>query len=101
MEEVVKVLLSQTPEVVDQLVLIEKINCIGWFTFCLVLLAILKFIWTQSKNIDEEAKSIIRFLVCVIWFFILLGLVINPINYLQAIYAPKAVAIKILLDNRK
>ena len=97
MKEIVEAALSQTPEIVDQLIVIEKLNCIGWFTFCLVLLVILKFVWNQCKDFDRDYQGVIRVLFSVLGFFILFGLIANPINYLQAIYAPKAIAIKVLL----
>lgn len=89
---VIEVALSQAPEVSNQILILERMDCVGWFVVCLVAAYILYRLW--SIECEDEFSFILRGAVFVVGCLVGIGLIANPINFLATIYAPNAVVIE-------
>ncbi len=81
-----------------QLVMVEKFDCVGWFIVCLILAAGLLGAWARTCRMRaDEVRFFSRLLIIGLGVLVVIGLIANPINFLAATYAPKAVAVKLAL----
>lgn len=93
----VEAAMNQAPDVVSQLIIMERLDCVGWFIVMVIAMVGIFIAWKKSSQFDDETTTIARIVLSCIGFLIVIGLVSTPINFLATFIAPKAVAVKMVI----
>lgn len=86
--KVVEMAMNQAPDVAYQLVLKERIDCVGWFFVMAVFMGVILKLWRKDY---DEFNSAVKTALVIIGLLVSIGLISNPVGFIETIYVPKAV----------